>query len=169
MKILKILGIGIVALGVVAALVFATRTNPLGPIAGRALTGEVVIERVTDWSFADEYYEIGVESRPAAPHSVTTHCIVREGKLYVAALDASIKDWPYFVVADPRVRVKLGNRVYPVRATRLADASLEPDLVAIWRQKYIGGDDEAEVPSMDDVWVFQLESRVADENLGDRG
>ena len=42
MKVFKVLGIVVVVLVAVGAAVIATRSNPLGPIAGRELTGELV-------------------------------------------------------------------------------------------------------------------------------
>ena len=89
MKILKILGVVVLVLVGVSAAVIGTRSNPLGPIAGRELTGEVVAEPVSDWSFTDEHNLIAVETRPDAPHSVTTICIAHEGALYVPARGAS--------------------------------------------------------------------------------
>jgi predicted methyltransferase len=157
MKILKILGIAVVGLVAVGAVVIGTRTNPLGPIAGRGLSGEVATEPVSDWSFTDEHDLIAVETRPDAPHSVTTICIAYEGALYVPASGASAKSWPYYAIADPRVRVKVGDLIYPVRATRMIDEALRPGLIAAAREKYdIAADDPGR--TLDDVWLFKLES-----------
>ncbi|MGE4607030.1 MAG: hypothetical protein AAEJ52_09850 [Myxococcota bacterium] len=160
MKILKILGVVVLVLVGVGAAVIGTRSNPLGPIAGRELTGEVVAEPVSDWSFTDEHNLIAVETRPDAPHSVTTICIAHEGALYVPARGASAKSWPYYAIGDPRVRVKIGDLIYPVRATRVTDESLRSGLIAAARKKYDIGED-AEGPELDGVWLFKLESASA--------
>jgi hypothetical protein len=114
----------LVILEVVAGLLYVRRTNPIAFISGLELTGEVVNEPVTDWSFARDEPEIALETRPAWPHSVTIWCFVHEGKLYVAGSDT--RAWTSFASGDPRVRVKIGDKVYPGIATRLEGADLDP-------------------------------------------
>ncbi len=164
-RVLKWLGIGVVGLALIAALVYATRSNPIGPLAGRQLTGEVVTTAITDWSFTDEHELIAVETRPAAPHSVTVICFSHEGALYVPAQGGAAKAWPHFAVSDPRVRVKIGDRVYPTRATRVEDPELRPVLITAAARKY-----DFEVPQepdgLDDVWVFRIESAPPDVAAG---
>ncbi len=164
-RVLKWLGIGVVGLALIAALVYATRSNPIGPLAGRQLTGEVVATAVTDWSFTDEHQLIAVETRPAAPHSVTVICFSHEGALYVPAQGGSAKAWPHFAVSDPRVRVKIGDEIYPARATRVSDPELRPILIAAAAEKY-----DFELPQepdgLDDVWVFRIESAPPDVAAG---
>lgn len=154
---LKWLGIGVVGLALIAALAYATRSNPIGPLAGRELTGEVVTTAITDWSFTDEHPLIAVETRPAAPHSVTVICFSHDGALYVPARGGSAKDWPHFAVSDPRVRVKIGDKVYPALATRVEDPELRRVLIAAAAGKY-DFEGPQESGGLDDVWVFQIES-----------
>ena len=160
MKFLKWLGYATLAIAAVAAVGFATRSNPIGPVAGRQVTGNVVEEPVSDWSFTDEFQQIAVETRPAAPHSVTTICFSHDGALYVPASNASAKSWPYYFLADPRVRVKIGDEVYPGRATRVTDEALRPALIAAARAKYDIGEDDG--PPLEEVWVFRIESAPID-------
>ena len=75
-----------------------------------------------DWSFSDEYTPIAVEVRPDEPHSVTTFAFLHEGSLHVPAMNGSEKEWPGIVLRDDRVRLKLGDNVYPVKLVRV-----EPD------------------------------------------
>ena len=154
---LKWLGIGVVGLALIAALAYATRSNPIGPLAGRELTGEVVTTAITDWSFTDDHPLIAVETRPAAPHSVTVICFSHDGALYVPARGGSAKDWPHFAVSDPRVRVKIGDKVYPALATRVEDPELRRVLIAAAAGKY-DFEGPQESGGLDDVWVFQIES-----------
>ena len=160
-KILRWAGLAAAGLAVVFAIVVATRDDPIGMMPGRALSGEVVTTPVSDWSFSDEHMLIAVETRPAAPHSVTTICFSHEGDLYVPADRGGSKTWTHFAVSDPRVRVKVGDLVYPVRATRVTDDSLRPALLASARAKYdfAGGDEES---SFEDLWVFRMDSAPAD-------
>ena len=57
--------------------------EPMGPIAGGRLSGEVVSDEVADWSFTDSIETIELETRPSDPHSITVWCYVHEGKLYI--------------------------------------------------------------------------------------
>ncbi len=161
MRILRWLGVGVVALAAIGALAYATRTNPVGPVAGRQLTGEIVRAPVSDWTFTDEHMTIAVETRPAAPHSVTVVCFTHEGALYVPAQRGASKSWTHYTISDPRVRLKIGDKVYPARATRVTDPSLAPDLRAAASKKYDfdAGDDD---PDLEDIWVFRIDSFPAD-------
>ncbi len=161
MRILKWLGVGVVALAAIGALAYATRTNPVGPVAGRQLTGEIVRAPVSDWTFTDEHMTIAVETRPAAPHSVTVVCFTHEGALYVPAQRGASKSWTHYTISDPRVRLKIGDKVYPARATRVTDESLAPHLRAAASKKY-DFDAEDDDPDLEDIWVFRIDSFPAD-------
>jgi hypothetical protein len=148
-------------LAVVVALVavaYAMRSNPIGPVAGRQLSGTVVAEPVTDWSFTDEHQTIAIETRPAAPHSVTVICFTHEGNLYVPAQGGSEKSWPYYALADPRVRVRVGDRIYPARATRVTDESLIPAMREAGARKYDFAPEPGTV--IEDIWLFRIDSAI---------
>ena len=163
-KIARGLGYAAIVLVALAALVYATRSNPMGPIAGRTLSGELVAATVDDWSFSDDSSLIAVETRPAAPHSVTTICFTHEGVLYVPAQGASVKSWTHYVVSNPSARLLIEGRIYPVTATRVVDASLIPDLTQAIAAKYefvreaIG--EGGALP--DDIWIFRMDSVAPD-------
>ncbi|MEX2206384.1 MAG: hypothetical protein WEF50_09185 [Myxococcota bacterium] len=85
-----------------------------GPfIAGGELSGEVVREPVEDWSFADDRF-IDLETRPEDPYSVELNYIVRDGKLYIDP--APGRTWFEYLKANPRVRVRFDDKIYPVTA-----------------------------------------------------
>lgn len=157
-KILGWTGWVLLAIVALAAVAYNMRGDPVAVIAGRQLSGEVVTARVDDWTFTDEYQTIAVETRPAAPHSVTTICFTHEGRLYVPASNGSAKSWTHYAVADPRVRIKVGDKVYPARATRVTDASLTETLTAAARAKYDFPAPADGGPQLSDVWVFRMDS-----------
>jgi len=158
--VLRWLGIGMAVLVAVGAIWYANRTDPLLWIAGRTLSGENVETLVDDWSFADQHRVLAVETRPAAPHSVTTLCVVYEGDLYVPALGGSKKTWTQYAVADPRARVKIGGRVYPVTLERVTDAAhLQRLIVAVLEKSNFRSGPDSAPP--EDVWIFKVESRPA--------
>ena len=63
--------------------------------------------------------------------------------------------WTHYVLDDPRVRLKVGDVIYPGRAMRVPseDASM---FIASAAKKYpqLAGDD-ADLP--DDVWLFRID------------
>jgi predicted methyltransferase len=156
---------GLIGIAVIAGGVYATRTDPIAMISGRAVTGEVVTDPVDDWSFTNDFQLIAVETRPGAPHSVTTICFVYDGHLYIPASEGTRKNWPYFLVADPRVRLKIGELVYPANATRVFDESLREEMLAAAAEKYEFARDPEE-PLPDDIWLFRIESRGIDVAAG---
>ena len=156
MKILKILGGTLALLLVLAAAAWLLRTDPMGPVAGRALSGE---ERAypEDWAFTNDHMTIAVETRPATnPHSVTTICFMHDGALYVPAGGGSDKNWTHYAVTDPQVRIKVGDAVYPARLTRVTDAD-PADFLASAGSKYSDQLSGREIP--DDLWLFRVGPR----------
>jgi hypothetical protein len=166
-RIARAAGYAALAVVVIGAVVYANRGNPIGPVAGRSLSGELVTTPVDDWSFTDDVSLIAVETRPAAPHSVTTICFTHEGVLYVPAQGASAKTWPHYAVSNPEARILVDGKIYPVRATRVTDEKLAPQLreAVVAKYDFVSGDDVPE-----DVWVFRIDSATpavaSDEGLG---
>ncbi len=110
---------------------------------GLWLSGELAAEPVTDWSFADEVPEIFVETRTwyRIPHSVTTVCVAHNGTLYVPSVyfeggefpDARF--WNRNVVRDPRVRLKIGERIFERQAVLVEDSAEWNDVLAAFGRK----------------------------------
>lgn len=113
--------------------------GPLLVFPGGELSGEVVTERVDDWSFVDARF-IDLEVRPADPYSVELNYFVREGRLYVDPAEG--RRWLDYIREDPRVRARFGGEVYPLTAVRVEDpAELEgfdPDRI-VYRLDPRGG------------------------------
>lgn len=158
MKILKVIGALLGALVLVALVVLAVRTDPIGPLAGTRLSGDEAAYPA-DWGFTDEHFLIAVESRPDDPHSVTTICFVHDGVLHVPAQSGSTKDWPAYVVADPRVRLKIGDLVYSARATRVQPEDTAPYFASAFA-KYEQMADRAGEEPPEDVWLFRIDPRT---------
>lgn len=154
MKFLKYLGITIGALAVVAGIAWLLRTDPIGPLSGKMLSGAEQ-PYPDDWSFVDEHPLCALETRVGDPHSVTTICFVHGGSLMIPASEGSTKTWPKYVLADPRVRVKVGDSVYPAVAMRVTDIDVDA-VIASALAKY--GDRGGEPPPPD-VWLFQISAR----------
>ena len=87
--------------------------GPLLLIPGGELYGEVVTESVTDWSFVTDPF-VDLETRPDDPYSVEVNYVVKDGQLYIESAEG--RRWLAHIRTDPRVRVRFGDKVYPLRA-----------------------------------------------------
>ena len=129
---------GTVVVCLVAALIVLRRVglDPRGDWPGLWLRGEVVLTPVSDWSFTDKYQTIFVETRSwyGLPHSVTVGCTAYAGRLYVGSSYPQGVEfpggrlWNKNVMRDPRVRLKIGTKIYERTLTLVTDAT-EKDAV----------------------------------------
>lgn len=111
------------------SLILLASCEPQDRRPGFWLSGELVDIPVTNWSFTDEIPEIFVETRTwyGIPHSVTTVCVAHNGILYIPSVyfeggefpDARF--WNRNVVRDPRVRLKIGERIFEREAVLVED------------------------------------------------
>ena len=118
-------------LGLVTVLVL-TATGCLDPKdrrPGLGLSGEVVSDAISDWSFSDDHPELFLETKTwyVIPHSVTTVCAAVGDKLYVPTLYYQGGEWPdkYWnsnVESDSRVRLRIGGKLYEREAVVIEDA-----------------------------------------------
>lgn len=142
MKILlKVVG-AIVACAILAlAILSITGLDPSGHRAGLWLKGDVH-EFPADWTFANQYRHIMVETHPwyLIPHSVNVSFMSFQGHLYLhvdygpplyaPGTFPSGKIWTTYVARNPNVRLKLGNQVYDGKAF-LVTGKTEYD--AVWQ------------------------------------
>jgi hypothetical protein len=96
--------------------------NPRGARPGFWLSGNLITVPVTDWSFADSYptIEVQTNTRYLIPHSVTIWCVSYENHLYLQALG---KMWKRNVVRDPHVRIKIANQLYDRAVVSVSDSA----------------------------------------------
>lgn len=117
--------------------------NPGATAPGLWLKGEVVTTPVTDWSFGASVKGLtGVETRqwfaPFVVHSVTTTRFHLKDRLYLASgYPAGIKlpkgrHWNRNVLADPHIRVRMGNKIYPAKLTYLQDGPERQEVIRAW-------------------------------------
>ena len=108
-----------VFLGLAVVALSACQT-PVFLFSGSTLTGE---ERTVDsFAFAKAYRLLAMEVRPADPYSVNLRVVMRQDQLYIDA--AERRRWHKYLKEDPRVRVKLGDHVYPATAVVVEDSEL---------------------------------------------
>ena len=151
------IGLMLVAAAVLIAVAFPFRRDPIAMLSGKQLSGE---EKAypADWAFANEYMLVKVESNPDDPHSVTTTHLIINDKLHIPAQKGHTKQWPGNVIADPRVRIKIGNDVYPAKATLVSkDAGEQVRPFAMERFRQMGREMPEQLPP--DVWLFEISPR----------
>ncbi len=87
--------------------------GPFLVFPGGELRGETVAEPVDDWSFVDSWF-VDLETRPGDPYSVELNYIVKNGQLYIDPAEG--RAWLEHIREDPRVRVRFGGKIYPLKA-----------------------------------------------------
>jgi hypothetical protein len=156
MKVLKVIGGGVIVLLVAIALTFVVARfldGPLAMIPGGALaSGAVIMEPVTNWDPLRAVDTIEMQLAGEAT-SRTTWFLAHEGKGYIP-VSLSFppgKSWHSRADKDGTAIIRtMGNR-YPVRLERTHDERAIAALVEIVKDKYDGGP-----PNGAGVWFFQV-------------
>jgi hypothetical protein len=123
-----------------------TGFGPHGTTPGLWLNGTVVTTPVTDWSFAEKYTTLEIQTRTPyfLPHSVTTACIAYNGQLYVGSIYQPGlqyphgRDWNENVARDPHVRIKIGNQLYDGTLVHITDPSVVAAVLQAEQARYRG-------------------------------
>ena len=145
MKKLWIVVGAIVAVLLVALIVLrVVGLDPKERRAGLWLTGEVVTTPVADWAFTDKYRNIYVQTKTwyLVPHSVTTVCVARDGKLYLTSTYRPglqfprDRAWNRNIMRDPRVRLKIGDKVYDQILALVTDEAEKDAVLEAKAKKY---------------------------------
>ena len=145
MKILlKILAAIIVCLVVALLVLRFTGLPPHNRIPGLWLKGNLVTAPVTDWSFANNFETVEVQTNTwyGIPHSVTTNCVAYNGQLYLTSVYAAGlvyphgRNWNTNIARDPHVRIKIGNNLYDRVLSYVTDPALHDSVLAAKRKKY---------------------------------
>lgn len=140
---------------------------------GLWLKGQLVTTPVTDWSFVNDQKHPGenlntilVQTRTPyfIPHSVRVIPDVVDGRLYIHSHQSRMdrkfpydKTWTADVTRDPRVRLKIGDKLYRATMVLLADRSQAIQILGRNPETYQKGPDGQEhVVGYDHVFrVFQ--------------
>jgi hypothetical protein len=141
----------LIAAGAVVAYVLlalvALRVVGLDPHERRPglwLTGKSVAAPVTDWSFTDQYQTIYAQTRAwyGLPHSVTTTVTAYNSHLYLTSVYRPAmrfpddRLWNKNILRDPRVRLKIGDRVFDGIAALVTDPAEKDGVLDAKAKKY---------------------------------
>lgn len=138
MKILKVLG-AVVICSVLALLVLRViGLDPHERIPGLWLKGGLDTSPVADWSFTDKDKTVKVQTNSwyLLPHSVTTFCIAFNGQLYLATTRTETKQWSRNVARDPRVRLKIEDRLFDRKLSVVTDPAEREAVLRARAKKY---------------------------------
>lgn len=130
--------------------------GPCGPIPGGKLSEPEVTERISDFRFVQKENRCALEVTGKDAHSVTVNCWSVGKQLFIGCEDCEDKSWSEVIEQNPNARVRIGEFIYPVKATRMKDP------VAIERawnfrlQKY---DDGEPGPVPEGYWLYHMASR----------
>jgi len=133
--------------------------EPLGPIAGGVLQGQVT-EVPVAWDEAREIKTFQMETRVDDPYSVNLWGVVVDDGLYVASGEGGGATWVGHLADDQAVRLRMSGKLYDLRAVRVDEAQ---EMQAV-RLRYIEKYDIEDDPDMDgefgeEAWVFRLDPR----------
>jgi len=162
LKVLKWLACSAGTVAAVLAVMWLFRSDPILMISGRALSGPE-LSYPTDWAFTDDYRTVAVETHPGEPHSVTTICFVYEGELYIPAQSGSKKTWTGYALEDSRVRIKVGDFVYPAKLTRVQPVDFERYRDAVGK-KFPAAAERLAGDLPEDIWLFRVGPREENGN-----
>ena len=144
--------LGVLAIAGLVAYFF--RTDPIGPISGKSLSGQEVVYSISAPICLGED-TIALESRLNNPHSVTALCFPYGDSLMVLALRGAEKEWTGYVSDDSSVRIKSGGVIYRANALRVEHVSL-PSVADSIGRKYPNYADRMTQSALADAWYFEL-------------
>jgi len=160
-KLLKWIAAGL-AISVATLLFFyLNRSDPWAIIPGKQLRGEEVTGPIDDWSFVLQYRIVTNEVRPSDPYSVNTGYVFHDGVLYVISGKGGESRWSQFLLQDPNMRIRLGDKLYRVRATRVEDPELVNELRKVRERRNPNPEEKTpeELAVLARVWFFRIDSR----------
>ena len=129
--------------------------GPCGPIAGGQLEGQVMTEQVNDFRFVSEAEQCALEVMDEKAHSVTVNCWAVGKQLFVGCMDCDGKTWSEVISRQPQARIKINNKLYPVRATRMQDPGA---IQRAWQYRWSKYEEGEVAPLPEGYWLFHLRS-----------
>jgi hypothetical protein len=139
---------------VLIALSGALACGPLVMIPGGRLSGTVA-PVPDDWSFSDDVETVQLETRPDDPYSVNIWGVAVGDEFYVAS-GKSDNAWATHIAADDRVRLRVDESIYELRAVRDDSADGRERFLAAAKAKY---DFEPDPEQTSDATLFKLVAR----------
>ncbi len=148
----------VLAVSEIIALWFVlTLAEPYGRLPGGRLSGDEATGPVSDWSFAMDSYPLILEVRPSDPYSVHTSRTVHKGNLYVSSIIGGDSRWAQLLLEDPDLRIRSGDKIYKVRATKVEDQTLLDEIHEVRSRR--PGAPTRTPEELARMWFFRIDSR----------
>lgn len=129
--------------------------QPIGPMPGGALNGTVQ-PVPSDWGELAKVDTVQLETRPDSPYSVNIWGIALGANYYVAA-GSGETSWTKYIEANANVRLRIGESVFELRATRVTESQELDQVRAAYGAKYEMTDDQKEQSAR--ATVYRLDRR----------
>ena len=136
-------------------LVSSLGCGPIVMIPGGALSGTAT-PPPNDWSFTDEIDTVQLETRPSDPYSVNVWAIAVDSAIYVVAGSGDETTWARNIAEDDRVRLRVDDAIYDLRATLANDDVSRDAFLAAAKRKY---DFDPEGQDTSKAMLFRLDPR----------
>lgn len=129
-------------------------SEPFAVFAGGELAGEE--KRPPDqWSGLRDEQIFQLETRPVAPYSVNIWAVGIGDDVYISTQPEGTR-WSEHIEADPRVRLRVGNTLYPLRSRLVTGKDERRKVAHRYAEKY-GMDPDSNWVS--DGLIYGLERR----------
>ena len=161
-------GLFVLVLVVVVGLLVGARfaDGPIAIIAGGPFTsGELVGGPEPDWSFVRDVREVEFQLLDP-PRSRTTWILDHEGKAYIPCGYMTTwwgkiwKRWPHEAERDPRILLRIGDKLYERKLVRILDGPSVAPLLAELSRKYADGRGiPMEAVTSGYLWLYELAPR----------
>jgi hypothetical protein len=154
----------VLILGLIVGARFAD--GPIAIVAGGPFkSGELVGGPEPDWSFVRDVREVQFQLLEPA-RSRTTWILDHEGKAYIPCGYMTTwwgklwKQWPHEVEKDPRIILRIGDKLYERKLVRIQDGPVIAPLLAELGRKYLPGREiPMEAVTSGYLWLFELAPR----------
>ncbi len=138
----------------IVIIVALTGCDPMGPLPGGALAGDVNT-LPDDWAMVEEIETVQLETNPDDPYSVNLWVVSLDSGLYIAAGGGETR-WSEQISIDPEVRLRINHKIYELRASSVDNDEELEQVRRAYVDKYAMESDSAE---FNDSRVFRLDQR----------
>jgi hypothetical protein len=135
-------------------IVLAGCSEPFIVFAGGELSGDVG-QPPEDWSELRDEETFQLETRPHDPYSVNVWAVGIGPNAYVGTGPGGTR-WSQHIEEDPRVRLRVGETVYPLLARSVTDHDERTAVAHAYAEKY---DMDRDENWLKDALVFRLDRR----------
>lgn len=126
-------------------------SGPFVLFPGGSLDGTPT-EAPTDWGFTAETDTVQLETNPLEPYSVNIWAVGLGDVLYVHS-GANRATWIENMESDPRVKVRVGDKIYALNASRVEDQAEFDRFSEVYEVKY---GNPPRNPSVVEAYLFRL-------------